>query len=392
VTLRRAVSFAIAAGLLAGWTHTASADDMTIRGNYYRDRNTRVIQPVADFTKEYKTGTTVGGRYLLDAITSASVASGVSADSLFTELRQEFGVRLGQRLGPVNLGASYSYSSESDYWAHTATLGADVDLFQRNTNLSVALSYGHDDVAQRMPGNFSVLGQLDTVHLIVGWSQVLSRTAIMNVGYDFIVSGFGDKTNGFQSNPYRLVNVGGSMSREEVPFQRLRNAIAASLYYAIPLPSPTVPFLGFRAAYRYYVDDWGIQSHTPELRLFLPVGPVEFRTTGRIYVQDHQASFWSDLGDGLPAYTGNGGKPCTTCLSSSTKGGLYLTSDPKLSIFTSEFLELRVLLKLRFLRPLSAWLSEGLFEASYGHMINDRYPHRAFGDADIAGLTFTFPL
>jgi hypothetical protein len=374
------------------WPALGHTDEVVVRGNYYRDRNTRVLQPQVDLNKEFPTGTTVGASYLLDAITSASVAAGVQRDEPFTEVRNEFGLRLGQRLGPALLSGGYSYSTESDYQAHSAFLSGVVDLFQRNTTLGLALAYGHDNVHRRMgPTSYSTLGTLDRLNLIATWTQVLTARTLLTVSYDLGVHGFGSKDNGFQANPYRTVMLGGSPNPEQLPFQRIRHALAASLYLHLPLPSKTVRYLAFRPSYRFYIDDWSIVSHTPELRIYLAAGPVELRLTGRYYAQG-RASFWNDIGDGRPVYMGNVGKPCTSCTTDSARGMFFHTADPKLSQMSSLFLELRLLIDLGFMRKVSSWLSEGRIEASYGHMFNDRWANITWGDAEVAGLTFVFPL
>jgi hypothetical protein len=395
----RRLLFALA--LLAAWPTVARADDITLRGNYYRDRNTRVVQPEADLTKTFSTGTVIGAHYLLDTITSASVAAGVLRDQPFTELRNEAGFSLGQHVGPALLSASYTYSSESDYWAHTAAISGTVDLFHHNTTLGLALAWGHDQVAQRMgPTNYAPLGGLDSVHLIAGVTQLLSPTALVNLSYDLDVVGFGNKTNGYQGNPYRTVNLGGSPSRESVPFQRFRQSVAVSGNVMVPLGSKLVPYIAFRPSYRFYWDDWSIYSQTPELRIFIPVGPVELRVTGRYYTQT-AASFWSNVpGDDTPTYTVDAfhnlndpqGKACTACYSSSANKQLFYTADPKLSAFDTMYTEIQLRIRLRGLERLSRWLSEGLVEISYGHLFNDAYAHQAFGDAELAGLTLIFPL
>ena len=90
------------------------------------------------------------------------------------------------------------------------------------------------------------------------------------------------------------------------------------------------------------------------------------------------------------------GLRCTTCTLAASRNGLFFTSDPKLSRFAAEFLELRVLIKLAGMRgwklPGAAWLADGFLELSYGHYINGGYAHTAFGDADVAGITVSFPL
>jgi hypothetical protein len=78
------------------------------------------------------------------------------------------------------------------------------------------------------------------------------------------------------------------------------------------------------------------------------------------------------------------------------RSGLYFTSDPKLSAFSAEFLELRLLFHLdglhRLRIPGALWLSSGIFEISYGHYFNGGYAHRAFGDSEVAGMTMSWPL
>jgi hypothetical protein len=384
-----AVTFATA----AAWAQATGS--VTVRGNYWRDRNTRVIQPEVSIIKEAPSGTIVGAHYLLDTITSASVAAGVLRDQPFTELRNEGGFTVGQHLGPALLSGSYSYSSESDYWAHTAALRLQLDLFQRNTTLDVSLAYGNDRVALRMgPTIYNPLGGLQRVLGLVNLTQIFSPTLLGTLTYDIDVEGFGTAQNGWQSNPYRSVNVGGAPAREVVPYQRIRQSVSVAAHWYIPTHIRLMPYLILRPSYRFYFDDWGITSHTPELRTYIPIGPTELRISARYYSQT-QASFWNDV-DGVPAYPSGMGLHCTTCFNASVRQGLYYTADPKLSNFSAEFLEVRLLVKLRGLGlyrvPGLVWFSSGFVELSYGHYFNGGYAHRAFGDAEVAGLTLSWPL
>ena len=382
----------LACALVAVAFSTARADELAIRGNYYRDRNTRVIQPEAVLTKSLPTGTLVGAHYLLDAITSASIAAGVLRDEPFTELRNEVGATVGQRFGRGLVAAAYSYSSESDYWAHLVSLSGAIDLFKKNTTLGVSLAYGHDNVGQRMgPTSFQVVGTLDTFNIIGTWTQVLTKYLLGTLEYDLGVNGFGTRDNGYQANPYRTVNLGGAASHEKLPFQRIRQSAQASLHLIVPTHARVTPYVAFRPSYRGYWDDWSVYGHTVELRTYVPIGPVEARLTGRYYTQS-AASFVSVGTDGVPFYPGNAGKGCAHCLAEQSRGQQFLTSDPKLTAADTFFLEARLLISLRGLRRLSPWLAGGTVELSYGHLFNDRYLHTAYGDAEIAALQFSFPL
>ncbi len=392
--LRRLVVVAI---VLSSVRAAADMDTLTLRGNYWRDRNTRVVQPAIDIRKQLPTGTQISAHYLLDAITSASVAAGVLRDQPFTELRNEAGFSVGQVIGPALISGAYSYSSESDYWSHFAELGVLLSLFQNNTIVGASLGYSNDRVAQRMgPTAFNPVGGLQTIRGVFTLTQTVTPHLLATASYEIGVLGFGTADNGWQSNVYRTVNLGGAPSRENVPYQRIRQALALSLFWHIPTRIRLMPYLIVRPAYRFYWDDWGLLSHAPELRTYVPTGPVEWRVTGRWYTQNH-VSFWSD--DGVrPFYpAGEQGLHCTTCVLASSRSGLFATSDPKLGNMTSAFFELGMAAKLRGLRALKwlpghDWVGEGILFLSYGHYFNGGFAHTAFGDAEVAGLTLEWPL
>jgi hypothetical protein len=234
---------------------------------------------------------------------------------------------------------------------------------------------------------------------------VLTQRLLGELTYELALLGFGDHlgsvsgtpnmNTGYMGNPYRTVSLGGSPAREKVPFQRIRQAAAASLHWILPTGWRLVPYLAFRPSYRFYWDDWGLLSHAAEVRGFLPIGPVELRLTGRYYTQN-QASFANEI-EGKPQYLNNQGKVCSSCALAASRSTFFYTSDPKLYQFDAFFVEARLLIKLaglaRFRRlPLHQWLAGGVIELSYGHYFNSRIASAAFGDADLAGLSLGFPL
>jgi hypothetical protein len=260
-------------------------------------------------------------------------------------------------------------------------------------------------VAQRQgPTAYNQIGGLQTFSAIASWTQILTPTLAATAAYELGIIGFGSSLGsitgqpnihtGYQGNPYRSVNLGGAPSREVVPFQRIRQSASLSASWLVTVPSRLVPYIVLKPGYRLYWDDWGLISNTPELRLHVPVGPLELRLTGRLHTQN-SASFSSEQ-SGKPSYPNSMGKPCRTCLSSASRG-YFFTSDPKLYRFDSFLLELRLLIHLGGLAgfrrlPLHTWLAAGTVELSYGHYFDDKFAHAAFGDADIAGLSLAFPL
>lgn len=372
---------------------TRADDEVRLRGNYWRDRNTRIFAPEASLRKEYGTGTSVEASYLLDAITSASVSAGVLTDQPFTELRNEVGVRVGQKLGPANVSAGYRYSTESDYWSHTGGVSASTDLLQKNLTLALSYYYTRAEVAQRA----SAVGylwaadsrkredsQLNTHYASLSLAQVLSRRALVEGGYELLVM------DGYQANPYRRALVSGNPLREEVPGLRIRHTLTAALRLTPVYNAGALRYLALYAKYRFYTDDWHVNAHAPELRATAAVGPLSLRLTGRYYWQS-QADFYLDQkGDGttIPMYAmGVQRGHCPT-------QGCY-TGDAKLSKFSAVFLEGRADLSLGFLAragKLGPFFARTLLGLSLGHYWNTDYANAQFGDAWVGGAEIVTPL
>ncbi|MBA3454595.1 MAG: hypothetical protein H0T42_16010, partial [Deltaproteobacteria bacterium] len=82
----------VSVALLAATTASASADgSVSARGVYYKERATRVVQPMLDGTFEAGTKGVLTAHFLVDAITSASASSGGADAMPFTENRYEGG-------------------------------------------------------------------------------------------------------------------------------------------------------------------------------------------------------------------------------------------------------------------------------------------------------------
>jgi len=67
---RAAVFFLALAGTLAPRAGARADNEVTIRGAYYREPSTRVIQPVVEISKDLPGGFDVRAHYLVDTITS----------------------------------------------------------------------------------------------------------------------------------------------------------------------------------------------------------------------------------------------------------------------------------------------------------------------------------
>jgi len=274
--------------LTLGWDASpARADgELSLRGAYYKERSTRVVQPMMDVALEVGESGLAEGHFLIDSITSASVAAGASGDA-FNERRVEVGGGYRHEFGFNRLGGSLRVSNEPDYRSLTGSLRGERDFAERNTTLGFGVAASRDEVTNggAQGGIMSLLiEELNSVLLSSSVSQLLSTTTIASVTYDYT------RVSGFQANPYRSVSAGGMLETERVPNLRHRHAAAGSVRQFIPQTTSTL-FGG----YRLYADNWGIVGHTPELRLIqeLTTG-LEMHARYRLHKQS-RASFFREI-------------------------------------------------------------------------------------------------
>ena len=347
--------------------------EAVFRGNYWRDRNTRVVNPTVDIRQQTASGFGISSSYGLDAITSASVAAGATSDQPFTELRHEVGFGVEAPLvGKSTLSGGYGYSTESDYFSHTASLRAKISLLQDNTVLRVGGDYTHSSVGKRLgPTGYLNMGILHEAHAVLAWSQVLSRTMVGSLTYELFV------LSGYQNNPYRPVFVAGERREfENLPSLRIRHAIALSGHKMFRFNGTLVPHLVLRPAVRIFADSWGVTSVSPELALHLPIGPVELRGLLSVF-QQWEASFYrANCGEqpkvfpGAPCYAERGVEfGSTTDGSGNLVPFMAYTSDAKLGTYSTVTTELQIkwrMTVLSHLGPVGERLSRSVIELSGG--------------------------
>jgi hypothetical protein len=349
---------------------------VTVRGQYYREPSTRVVQPVVEVAKDLPGGTDVRAHYLLDAITSASAASGPTGDNIFTEYRSEAGLSGGVTLDRMQLRLGYRYSAESDYWSHTLFGSALARLWGDSANVALLLGAGTDRVGKRSPAGSanpcvpSISHPCPLRNLFAGlwYSQVLSPTVLAQIGTEAAYAW------GYLSSPYR---------QENLPDKRLRLAGAARAAKYFPTTAT-----GLQVLYRLYFDvypgddpnwngdPWGIRSHTFEGRVFQGVGrDLELRLTGRYYRQG-PANFFCDQAD-IGVRSG-----CSQTM-------VLRAGQPQLAQVDTVFLEGKIYWDARALRgkPFFGWFSEGTFELSYGTFIQST----SFGTAHVLQTGYALP-
>lgn len=369
--MRLQLTAAAAAAALAIAAPGRGDGSLAVRGVYYKERATRVMQPMMDAIFDAGTHGLVTGHFLVDAITSASSSSGAVNATPFNELRYEAGGGYTHELGALTIGVDGKYSTESDYLSRYGGLRGQLDLGQKNTVIGLGVGVSWDTVSAAaaqgpaMPTlrcddanpaasdcDLHVYALFGSVSQIVGKDTVIAATVDLST------------LRGFQSNPYRSAVVGEVLVPERHPTERTREAFAASIRHYLAATRTT-----FIAAYRYYRDDWHVHAHTPELRVVQEVGrDVDAAVRVRYYTQDG-ADFYRER---YPA--------------DSAAMNPFVSDDVKLSTFTGYTLEAKLGVLGEAFQLSGRWAG-----ARFEGMLDYTAQHNRFGNAVIAHVAVTIP-
>jgi hypothetical protein len=342
---RASVVVGLAGWLLAGGllATPAAADETTgtwtgeigVQGNYYWETSTRVVAPEVRLRLTSPDGTDLRAEYMVDSITSASIAAGVVEDIRFTETRHQVSLGVGRELdlgeAQLRLDGSTRVSHEPDYLATSVGLAATLALAQRCTLIGASLTYIHDDVGSVIRGaqprmgegrdlsDRGRVGQLEGVSLGLSLSQILTPTLVVSVGYDLVHNW------GFLQNPYRGVSIEGVVRPEDHPEERTRHSLHGRAALYVPETRTA-----FHAMYRFYIDAWDVAAITPEGRIYQEIGDlVTLRARYRYYSQTRSFFF-------RPADLYRSDAP-------------FVTNDPKMEAFESHLVGAHARIQLAFL-------------------------------------------
>jgi hypothetical protein len=363
--------FWVGLAAIAGRGDARADGTLAMRGVYYKERATRVVQPMLDGMFDAGLHGVATGHFLVDAITSASVSSGAVNAQPFTERRYEAGGGYTYELGALTLGGEAKYSTESDYVSRYLGVRGQLELDQKNTVIGLGAGVSIDTVSAAAVQGPVVLTlrcdaahpaqndcRLDTFAAFASVSQILGPNLVVGASVDV------STLRGYQSNPYRQAIVGNGLVAERHPTERTREAFAGSLRYYVA-PSHTT-LIG---AYRYYRDTWDVHAHTPEARVVQEVGDHVDVTLGyRYYTQDGAYFFRTHYPADDPGLT------------------QFVTDDVKLSSFTGHTFEGKLgVLGEQFELP-GMWAGarfEGMFEYDV--------QHNRYGNAVVAHVALILP-
>jgi hypothetical protein len=275
-------------------TASFTDDSVSLRTNFFRDSGGLLVQsPTLQLVKRIARNSILSVQYSLDRV-NIPPFRGISAKPLpldgisgaskpvnttnpnatYIKNRNEFVANLNA----TAWNATAYISLENDYTGRLLGLGLNQDFNQKNTNLAVGLSYGYDTV--NPVGKKAVYTHTNIIGT-AAITQTLSPTALLRFGVDVA------RHDGYQSNPYRTVNVAGQYYLEQHPKQRTRVAGYVKLNKHL---NPANAALW--TEYRLYGDDWGLLSHTIGLQFYQNLSKrLLIRYRYRFYTQN-SANFW----------------------------------------------------------------------------------------------------
>jgi len=197
--------------------------------------------------------------------------------------RSLIGASVSAETDYTSLGASATLTHDTDDKLTTFTAGAALGLDfvqpkggipQALTPVEAAISRrsGEDDDDRGGLGGNEVKNKTMT-DMVLGVTQVISPRLLAQLNY-----GVG-LTQGYLTDPYKIISVVDAAGEttgyrtEKRPESRFRQTLYTKAVYHF---SQDV----VHAAYRYYVDDWGLRAHTADLKYRLELG-------ARHYLQPH---------------------------------------------------------------------------------------------------------
>ncbi len=307
--IKKTLSLLVLGAVVFGLTTISfTGDKVKITTNFFNDNAGLSVQsPTVELVKFLSRRAVLSLRYSLDRVSLPPVRgiagipapidgiTGASRPVGATGIADAYSKNRNEFIAGLEL-SSFSiqgyYSQESDYIGRLATVGISEEFNQKNTNLSLSFSQGYDDINPTGSANHYIK-KSQAVNLAL--TQALSPKSSLRIGADI------QRLDGYQSNPYRTVYVGGDHYFERHPPERLRSAVYMK-FNTYLAPSGRGAALWLEG--RYYWDDWGVESKTFGVKFYQYLSrAVLVRYRYRYYTQTG-ADFYSPSYplQGVPAF------------------------------------------------------------------------------------------
>jgi len=230
-------------------------------------------------------------------------------DDTFHDTRVQFNAQWTQALAQNYTGSVGAHmSKEYDYLSLGVNGNIAYDFNKKNSTISFGLSHFQDtftpegglpkpfasmataygDDADESGHYVTRMGRSDdktTSDVMVGFTQVINRRMVTQMNYSYSV------VDGYLTDPFKvlsLVNASGIAQDylyENRPDKRTKQSVFAQTKYHF---DETI----LDVSYRYMWDDWEIDSHTVDTRLYIPLGDGSYLEPHFRFYQQAAAEFY----------------------------------------------------------------------------------------------------
>lgn len=264
--------------------------------DFYADNtDVQVYSPTFSFFKTLTKKFLIGIKMRIDAISAASIrkggspvisdaVTGATARRTFDDVRYAPTILGVYDDGDNTLTLGAYYSTERDYTGRSVFGSYIRQLNLQNTAVGISFSQSFDKWEPVFKRN---LPRSDRKERKIDFSvsQLLSPTAMLQLIYSNLYS------EGFLGSPYHYLLRKDFARFETLPQTRKGHAFAIKFVKLINEPTSV------NLSYRYYTDDWGIRSHTGDVKLLRDVAKeltlgIRFR-----YYTQTKADFAKELQD-----------------------------------------------------------------------------------------------
>lgn len=293
-------------GLLGAVGGRAQARKPTVAASaelagYTDSMDVHVASPSVSATVSDETaGWSAGGRYLVDAVSAASVDIVATASPRWNELRHVGSGEVSYKRGPASVTASGGVSQEPDYRSIIGAVALTVDLLDKNLTPFLSARYGYDDVGRRgLPRDRWEVLQKGGLQL--GATFVINRRMIASVQLD------ADFERGYLAKPYRYIPLFAPGTGAEVPAgapPRQVNELRLDErpVDSVPRKRDRYALTGriagragrttLRLDERIYTDSWGLWASTTDARVMVDVGQRWLLWPHLRFHTQSSVSFW----------------------------------------------------------------------------------------------------
>lgn len=306
------ISKAAAVAIIASQTLYAE-NYVAVEFLQYDENDNRVSVSAPTLSASYDIGTdyTIKGDIVLDAVSGATptwqpdTTSGASQrdnsddyvykNQEFDETRSAASLMLTTRFDNRDeLYTGVDISRESDFYGNTVSAEyLHYTDASHNQSINIGASYSFNEILSYDYDTASGASSKETsssINVQAGLSQVLSESSIVKA------EAFAISDDGYLTNPHALIvrdynTANQKLTNEKRPDKRL--AYGANLKYITLLNDD----ISYKANYRFYTDDWDINSHTIDNDIYYAMNKQFTFGVGLRYYTQTEAEFYNGSKD-----------------------------------------------------------------------------------------------